>query len=79
MVAPKHEGALLTMSDVAILLGVSRSAVKKWRKLGYEPEFGRHTSIEHVKDWLRSTYKPMLAAKRAEQAERERAQLEAMR
>jgi hypothetical protein len=52
------EDTPITLTELAQAMRVSRRTVYRWRKLGYEPEFGRQTTIGHCKRWLREVYAP---------------------
>jgi hypothetical protein len=47
----------VTALEVAGAMRVSRWTVSRWRKLGYQFEFGRRTTLGHLKAWLRDQAK----------------------
>ena len=54
----------LNLTEAARAMKVSRSTIYNWIGLGYEPEYGRRTTLAHLKNWLRQIYRPVSAANR---------------
>ena len=46
--------SVVNVSDLAQAMRVGRWTVQKWRREGYQFEFGIRTTPGHCKDWLRS-------------------------
>jgi hypothetical protein len=68
----------VNLTELAGQLRVSRRTVGRWIADGYEPEFGRRTTVAHAKNWLRTVYAPMIHARwraRREVEEQEQARL----
>ena len=66
MTAAFTESDPVNMTELAAALRYDRRTVYRWIAAGYEPEFGHRTTVAHAKNWLRSVYAPMIAAKRHE-------------
>jgi hypothetical protein len=55
----------VTSLEVACAMRVSRWTVGRWKQAGYKFEFGRHTTLGHLKAWLRDqAQKPPLPDKK---------------
>jgi hypothetical protein len=58
--------------ELAVALRVSRWTVYRWRKRGYQFEFGNRTTPGHCKAWLREN--PTVASRTSKPAEDQRSQ-----
>ena len=56
--------ATVNKTNLARAMGVSRSTIYQWLNAGYEPEYGKFTTVGHLRQWLRDVYGPQLAAER---------------
>jgi predicted DNA-binding transcriptional regulator AlpA len=54
----------LNITNLARAMGVSRSTIYQYIANGYEPEYGKLTTLGHLRQWLRDVYRPRLAAER---------------
>jgi predicted DNA-binding transcriptional regulator AlpA len=68
----KKPGLALNIGQLVVETGFSRSTIDRYRKTGYEMEFGNKTSLDHFLAWVRTQRSKVTAADEAAVEERRR-------